>query len=113
MISVSILLHVAASILLKSGAMSLRAYTPLDILKNPYYLSALLAFGGQAVTWQYALRTSGLGEAYMWTAAYYPLLLAASALLFSERITVPNLLGTCVIIAGILLLADSKKGVVK
>lgn len=112
-IAISILLHVTASIFLKLGATSLKVYTPLDILGNAYYLIALLAFGGQAITWQYALKRSGLGEAYMWTAAYYPLLLSASALIFAERITLPNILGTCIIITGILLLADSKKGAVK
>lgn len=76
----------------------------------PYFLwfgGAVAIIGLYAVLWQQVLRRIDLSTAYMFkgTALIFTMLIAA--LLFGETITVPNIIGSAIIITGITLLARS------
>jgi len=83
------------------GALSMSHYTISSILSNYYYILSLFFLFLQAMVWQFALKKYKLNHAYMFTSLYYPLLLLSSYFVFQEEITVGNIIGTAVIISGL------------
>lgn len=88
--------------------------TKMAALQPPMSWPYLLWFGGAvaiigayAILWQQILKRIELSTAYMFkgTSLIYTMLIAA--LLFGEAITVPNILGSLIIIVGIFFLARS------
>ena len=74
--------------------------------------SYLLWFGGAvaiigvyAILWQQVLRRIELGTAYMFKGTTLIFTMLIAALLFGESITIPNIIGSIIIITGITLLA--------
>lgn len=74
----------------------------------------LLWFGGAvgiigvyALCWQQILRRIELSSAYMFKGTTLVFTMLIAALLFGETITVPNIIGSVIIITGITLLARS------
>lgn len=76
--------------------------------------SYLLWFGGAvaiigiyALLWQQVLRRIELSTAYMFKGTTLIFTMLIAALLFGEIITIPNIIGSVIIIIGIVLLARS------
>lgn len=70
---------------------------------SPWYLGGLACLILQAFFWQLVLREVQLFVAYLVTSLNYFLVLAASRILFLERVTSLNLIGAAVIVAGVYL----------
>ena len=77
-------------------------------------LSYLLWFGGAvaiigtyAMLWQQVLQRIELSTAYMFKGSTLIFTMLIAALLFGEAITIPNIIGSVIIITGITLLARS------
>ncbi|MCR5050401.1 MAG: EamA family transporter [Paludibacteraceae bacterium] len=72
-----------------------------------FFGAAIAVMGLYAVLWQQILKRIQLSTAYMFkgTALIFTMLVAA--LLFGEPITTANIIGSAIIIAGIVLLARS------
>lgn len=77
-------------------------------------LSYLLWFGGAvaiigtyAMLWQQVLQRIELSTAYMFKGTTLIFTMLIAALLFGEAITIPNIIGSVIIITGITLLARS------
>jgi multidrug transporter EmrE-like cation transporter len=70
-----------------------------------WFMAAVAVIALYALLWQQVLRRIELSTAYMFkgTALIFTMLIAA--LLFGETITVPNIIGSAIIITGIVLLA--------
>lgn len=107
-IILSILFHAAASILLKFGALSIEHFSILNVATNGFYLLSILFLFLKAIVWQLCLKTYNLNYAYLYTSAYYPIILFVSYIVFHESITIGNILGTLLIVIGIVFL--TKKG---
>ena len=76
----------------------------------PYLLwfgGAVAIIGVYAILWQQVLRHIELSTAYMFKGTTLIFTMLIAALLFGEIITVPNILGSVIIIFGIVLLARS------
>ena len=76
----------------------------------PYLLwfgGAVAIIGVYAILWQQVLRRIELSTAYMFKGATLIFTMLFAALLFGEAITVPNIVGSLIIIVGITLLARS------
>ena len=76
----------------------------------PYLLwfgGAVAIIGIYAILWQQVLRRIELGTAYMFKGTTLIFTMLIAALLFGEVITIPNILGSVIIITGIVLLARS------
>lgn len=76
----------------------------------PYLLwfgGAVAIIGIYALLWQQVLRRIELSTAYMFKGATLIFTMLFAALLFGEAITVPNIVGSIIIIIGITLLAKS------
>ena len=74
----------------------------------------LLWFGGAvaiiavyALLWQQVLRRIELSTAYMFKGTTLIFTMLIAALLFGEQITIPNIVGSIIIVTGIVILARS------
>ena len=86
--------------------------TKMASLCEPLSWSYLLWFGGAvtiigayALLWQQVLRHIDLSTAYMFKGTTLIFTMLIAALLFGETITVPNIIGSIIIVTGITLLA--------
>ena len=80
------------------------------MLSWPYMLwfgGAVAIIGVYAILWQQVLRRIELSIAYMFKGTTLIFTMLIAALLFGEIITIPNILGSVIIIIGIVLLARS------
>lgn len=88
--------------------------TKMAALQTPASWPYLLWFGGAvaiiglyAILWQQVLRRIELSTAYMFKGTTLIFTMLIAALLFGEAITIPNIIGSVIIITGITLLARS------
>lgn len=88
--------------------------TKMAALQTPFSWPYLLWFAGAvaiigiyAILWQQVLRRIELSTAYMFKGTTLIFTMLIAALLFGEAITVPNIIGSIIIITGITLLARS------
>lgn len=91
------------------GPLTLTAQTLLGTLwrmaTNPYVIIGLAIYMAGTVFWLTALSRVELSFAYPFASLSYVLMLAAAWILFKENITVTRLIGTAVIVIGVLLVA--------
>jgi len=73
----------------------------LQLVTNPWIVSAFLAAAIAAVTWMLAMTKLELSHAYPFMASTFVLVLAGSAWLFNEQVTLPKVVGLLLIVAGI------------
>ena len=88
--------------------------TKMAALQTPFSWPYLLWFGGAvmiigiyAILWQQVLERVELSFAYMFKGTTLVFTMLIAALLFGEAITIPNIIGSVIIIIGITLLARS------
>lgn len=88
--------------------------TKMAALQPPMSWPYLLWFGGAvaiigayAILWQQILKRIELSTAYMFKGTTLIFTMLIAALLFGEAITLPNILGSVIIIVGIIFLARS------
>jgi multidrug transporter EmrE-like cation transporter len=103
LIALTILFHLFASVFLKTGAIYMDEYAVLQIISNKFYWLSIFFLFLQAITWQLALKKYSLNYAYMFTSLYYPAILIISFFVFSEDLTIGNILGTVLIVFGLIL----------
>ena len=72
-----------------------------------WFGGAIVVIGTYAILWQQVLRRIELSTAYMFKGTTLIFTMLIAALLFGEAITVMNILGSILIVAGITLLARS------
>jgi len=75
------------------------------LLVNPWVLSGIVATFLAGVSWMLTMTRFEIGYAYPFVSLNYVLVLAASVLLFHEPLSVPKILGTVLVIAGIVVIA--------
>jgi multidrug transporter EmrE-like cation transporter len=88
--------------------------TKMAALQSTGSLSYLLWFSGAVVIiavyafiWQQVLRRMDLSTAYMFKGTTLIFTMLIAALLFGETVTVPNIIGSLIIVCGIVILARS------
>ena len=72
-----------------------------------WFGGAIGIIGVYAICWQQVLRHIELSTAYMFKGTTLIFTMLIAALLFGETITIPNIIGSVIIITGITLLARS------
>lgn len=71
---------------------------------EPVLWGVLAVLAIQTWLWQLTLVRLPLGMAYLWLSMVFPLLLVASHFLYDEPVTSMNLLGTVLIITGVIII---------
>jgi drug/metabolite transporter (DMT)-like permease len=97
----SLFCQVAAIIFGKMAALRMGAPSAGAFLTSRWYLSAVACLILQAFFWQFVLRGIRLFVAYLFTSLNYLLVLAVSRIIFLERVTLTNVVGAAVVIAGV------------
>jgi drug/metabolite transporter (DMT)-like permease len=100
-LTLCLLCQVAAVVLGKIAALRMGHPTFAAFLSSPWYLGTLVCLMLQAFFWQLVLRGVRLFVAYLFTSLNYLLILAASRIVFLERVTPLNLIGAAVIVIGV------------
>ena len=72
-----------------------------------WFVGAVAIIAAYALLWQQVLRHLELSTAYLFKGTTLIFTMLFAALLFGETITIPNILGSIIIITGITLLARS------
>ena len=73
------------------------------LLLNPWILSGLVSAFLAAISWMAAMTKFQLSYAYPFTGLSFVLVLLAGAFIFREPIALPRLIGTGLVIAGIII----------
>lgn len=115
-ILISVVGGAVGQVLLKQGMASMGPLTisgdqvlPIlwRMITSPYIIIGLGIYGMGTLFWLVALSRVELSYAYPFASLSYVLMLAASWLIFSEHISLLRLLGTFVIMVGVLLISRS------
>lgn len=83
------------------GKMSFVAH----LFLNPWILTSILATLCAGISWMLAMSRFEISYAYPWVALNFVLMLFGGVLLFDESFSVPKMLGSLLIIAGIVVIA--------
>lgn len=78
-----------------------------SLLFSPWILSAILATFMAGVSWMLAMTKFELSYAYPFVSLNFILVIFAGFLLFNEALTAPRIIGSALVIVGILILARS------
>jgi len=100
-LTLSLVCQASAVILGKVAALRMGHPTVAAFIESPWYLGTLICLMLQAFFWQLVLRGVRLFVAYLFTSLNYLLILAASRIVFLERVTPLNLIGAVVIVTGV------------
>lgn len=75
------------------------------LLLNPWVISSILATFLAGVSWMLAMTKFEISYAYPFVSLNYILVLIAGFVLFNEVISLPKLVGTALVILGIIVIA--------
>lgn len=75
------------------------------LLLNPWVITGVIATFFAGVSWMLAMTRFEISYAFPFVSLNYVLILAASFFLFNESITLPKIIGSLIIIAGIIVIA--------
>ena len=99
LMSLSLVLQSLSSVFIKYAG-QFETLSPKFIL---YYVIAVGCLGAFAIMWQFLLEMIPLTTAYLRKGILYILILIWSVILFNETVTINNIIGSIIIIAGISL----------
>ena len=99
LLSLSLVLQSLSSVFIKYAG-QFETLSPEFIL---YYVIAVGCLGIFAIMWQFLLELIPLTTAYLRKGILYILILVWSVILFHETVTINNIIGSIIIIAGISL----------
>jgi len=74
---------------------------------NPWVVSGLLATLGSGVAWMLALSRFDISYAYPWMSLNFLLIALFGACLFEETFSIGKLMGTALVIAGVVIISRS------
>ena len=75
------------------------------LLVNPWVLSGIVATFFAGVSWMLAMTRFEISYAYPFVSLNYVIILAASILLFNESLSPPKIIGTILVIVGIVVIS--------
>ena len=78
-----------------------------SLLLKPWVISAFIAAFGASLCWMAAISRLPLSKAYPFTALSFPLIAVLAAWLFRESLDLYKLVGTALIIVGVIVLSRS------
>lgn len=91
----------------KQAAVTIESIGLNTLVTNIYYVISIGCLGFQAIAWQIALANYTLSYAYLFMSAIYVNILVMSFFIYDESITIFNVLGTILIITGIIIMTRS------
>ena len=108
-IFLSIFFQSMAVILNKTASLYMKTFDFFSIIKNPIFFGVLICLGFQAIFWQMVLRKYELFFAYIFSSLIYIIILVISYFIFKEHIYMRNILGSIVIMVGVIIFNYNKR----
>ncbi len=109
LLGATILLQALTLILFKQAAITLETFSFVAIITNVFYLVSFSLFFVRSVIWQLVLKHLPLSIAYPAVSLNMVLLLIFGYLLFDETISWNNILGTLVMLMGVIMMNTRKE----
>lgn len=107
---VTVVLNGSAQLLLRQAALTGAVPTnPLTLLRNGWFMTGLVAYGGSVLTWLFVLRRVPLSVAAPFVALVYVLVPLASRLLFADSVSPRMWLGMLLVVLGVTLVATGSR----
>lgn len=82
-----------------------KMYFVMHLFLNPWVISSIFATLFSGISWMLAVSRFEIGYAYPWISLNFVLMLIFGVFLFGESFSLAKLLGTCLVVAGIAVLA--------
>lgn len=76
-----------------------------SLLTNPWVMSGIVATFLAGVSWMLAMTRFEISYAYPYVSLNYVIVFAASVMLFNESVSLPKLIGTALVIVGIVVIS--------
>ncbi|SMP72087.1 undecaprenyl phosphate-alpha-L-ara4N flippase subunit ArnE [Desulfonatronum zhilinae] len=105
LIALFLLINTTIAVLFKTIALGPGGSSYMALVLEPRFYFACILFAAQAAIWLAVLRRLPLSQAYPFTSLNVVITLAIAAFFFNESITLGNLLGAVVIMAGVWVIA--------
>ena len=105
LIALFLLINIAIQILFKKIALGPGGQNYMALLLEPMFYLGVILFMMQAVVWLAVLRRLPLSRAYPFTSLTIIISLICGAVFFGESITLGNVLGSLVIMTGVVIIA--------
>lgn len=77
------------------------------LLLNPWVLTSIVSTLLAGISWMLAMSRFDISYAYPWISLNFVLLLLLGVLLFDESLSLPKVLGTLLVVAGVAIVARS------
>jgi len=77
----------------------------IALLLNPWVITSVIATFFAGVSWMLAMTRFEISYAFPFVSLNYVIIFAASFFLFNESITFPKIIGSLIVIAGIIVIA--------
>lgn len=88
----------------KQAAISIETFSVLSVLTSHFYIATLVCLALNALTWQVVLTRYPLSFAYFLMSGIFVNILLISRFIFHEQVSIGNILGATLIIAGMIVL---------
>lgn len=108
-IFLSILFQSLSVILGKFASLYIKEFNIMNIILNPFYILSIVCLGFQAIFWQLTLKNFSLSFSYMFNSMVYIVILVASHFFFNENISIFNIIGSLLIILGLIVMTANFK----
>lgn len=110
-ILLGLLFQTIASVFTKIGALNMDSFSATTVSENAFYLISLICMGLNAITWQIVLKKYPLSVVYYVNSSLLVIMLFVSRFYFDEMITAGNIIGSLLIISGLLLLIKNRQSI--
>lgn len=77
------------------------------LMFDPWFIAALVLYGGATLLWVMALRETPLSKAYVFVALAFALVPIGAAIFFQERLGLRYYCGLFLVIAGVIVIGSS------
>ena len=108
LITIFIALRTLNQILFKNIAIGPGGSSYFSLIMQPLFYISCVIFLAQALVWLMVLRRFDLSTAYPFTSITFITLLVSGALFFDESITLGNVLGSVLIMAGVVIISRNQ-----
>jgi len=104
------ILLATGQILFKQVALHLPSATKIELIwtlaKDPYFWAAIITYGIATILWIWILQRFPLSQAYAFNALGFIIVPLAGYFIFGEPLTIRIILGSAIIIAGMMLVVS-------
>lgn len=105
LIVVSVLLRAINPVFFKVGALNIDSFTIVEVCTNIFYFLGFTVLFVRTIVWQLTLSRFPLSYAYPFLSVSFILILIAGHFIFNEPVRISNILGSLIIMVGLIVMS--------